>query len=286
LLLIVDVEDGRIKRVLHDQTTITRLGQGVHADRRFHPEALKRMRECLSEYRRIIDTHQCEKIVAVATSAARDVANGGELLAIGRELGIPIHIISGEREAQLTFKGALCDRASTDGLAVIDVGGGSTEIIHDGGVIRGTSVDVGSVRLMELFVHSDPITVGVMENLRRFAESAFQNAPVPKGPFREVIAVAGTPTTLAGLDQECEFSEERIHGYRMSLTTIERWIGRLAGLTLTEREQLKGMQPKRADVIVAGALILAAAVRVLGQESVTVSTRGVRYGVALAWQEF
>jgi exopolyphosphatase/guanosine-5'-triphosphate,3'-diphosphate pyrophosphatase len=245
------------------------------------------MRACLRAYRQTIDQNACDQVIAVATSAARDVSNGAELIQIGRDLAIPIHIIDGKREAELTFRGAIDNHSASEGVAVIDVGGGSTEIIHRaGGKIHGTSVDVGSVRLTELFVKSDPIATAELAQLREYAEAAFKNAPVPKGQFREVVAVAGTPTTLAGLDQECDFSEERIHGYKMPLEKIENWIERLARLTLSERAELKGMQPKRADVIVAGASILAAAVRCLKQSDVTVSTRGVRYGVALAWQEF
>ncbi len=287
LLLIAEIEGGRLTRQLHDETTITRLGQGVHAQRRFHPEALKRMRDCLAHYRAAIDRFNCEKVIAVATSAARDVANGEELLNLGREFKIPIHIISGGREAQLTFQGAVCDRPASDGVAVIDVGGGSTEVIQStGGKIQGTSVDVGSVRLSEMFVKSDPIVPAELSQLRQYAKTAFQKAGVVPGPYKEIVAVAGTPTTLAGLDQEIDFCVERIHGYKMNIDTVESWILRLAGMPLVQREALKGMQPKRADVIVAGSAILSAAIRSLNQTQFTVSTRGVRYGVALAWQEF
>lgn len=287
LLLIADVEDGQLRQVLHDETTITRLGQGVHADRRFHPDALERMRQCLTKYQNTIREFKCDRVVAVATSAARDVANGQDLIQIGRERQIPIHIISGAQEAQLTFRGAVCDRPSTEGLAVIDVGGGSTEVITNSlGTVQGTSVDVGSVRLTELFVKSDPIRPQEQTQVRDYAAAAFARAPIPQGPFREVVAVAGTPTTLAALDQAIDFKEELIHNYKLSLQKIDTWIERLAKMSLNEREKLKGMQPKRADVIVPGSVILGAAIRALQQTEVTVSTRGVRYGVALAWQDF
>lgn len=287
LLMIAEVERGAIVRELHDETTITRLGQGVHATRRFHPEALLRMRDCLQSYQKTIALHKCDKVIAVATSAARDVANGQELLQIGRALGIPIHIISGTREAELTFRGALCDRENADGIAVVDVGGGSTEIICKmGNKICGTSVDVGSVRLSEMFVASDPIAATELSQLRRYATEAFERASIAHIPIAEVVAVAGTPTTLAGLAQKIDFDVKRIHGYQLSLEQIESWISELSALPLSARAALQGMQPKRADVIVAGATILGAAVRELRQTRVTVSTRGVRYGVALAWQEF
>lgn len=287
LLLVAEVDGGVLRKVLHDETTITRMGQGVHANRRLHPEALVRLDECFGRYESIIRKFNCEKVMAVATSAARDVSNGDELIKLGRIHGIPIHIISGQREAELTFKGAVCDRAETDGLAVIDVGGGSTEIIsQENGVAKGTSVDVGSVRLTELFVKHDPVTSDEMRGVRTYAEEAFGRAPLPQTKFREVVAVAGTPTTLAAVDQRTDFREELVHGYKMSLAQIEGWIEKLCTMTVAERQALRGMQPKRADVIVTGSMILAEAIRALKQQNVTVSTRGVRYGVALEWETF
>src|SRR5262249_40399769 len=125
LLLIAEMDGDRLVQVLHDETNVTKMGQGVHANRRFHPEAIARLDACLGAYAKTIREMKCDKIVAVATSAARDVSNGHELLDLGKKHGIPIHIISGDKEAQLTFRGALCDRTSTEGIAVVDVGGGS-----------------------------------------------------------------------------------------------------------------------------------------------------------------
>jgi exopolyphosphatase/guanosine-5'-triphosphate,3'-diphosphate pyrophosphatase len=287
LLLIAEVNGGKIGRVLHDETTVTRMGQGVHADRRFHPEALARVEESLASYRQTIDQFHVERVVAVATSAARDVANAGDLLAIGNRHKIPIQIISGRDEAQLTFQGALSERANREHLAVVDVGGGSTEIIaQNAGIVKGFSVDVGSVRLTELFVRQDPIATQELSELQAYARQAFAAAPLPDHPIRELIAVAGTPTTLAALDQSIDFSEEQINGYTMSLTQIDRWTDRLAQLDVRARSALRGMQPKRADVIVSGATILSCAIRAVQKQEVTVSTRGVRFGVALAWERF
>lgn len=287
LLLIAEIEGGQVARVLYDETRVTKMGQGVHASRRLHPEALARLDECLGDYQNIIKQNHCERIVAVATSAARDVSNGELLLDLGRRHGIPIHVIPGAREAQLTFRGALCDRASAKGIAVIDVGGGSTEVISEvWGEPKGTSVDVGSVRLTELFVTGHPTAFAERAALRDYSAQAFAQAALPKGPFREVVAVAGTPTTLAALDQHRDFKEELVHGYKLPLKTIEYWADRLATMSVEEREKLPGMQPKRADVIVTGAEILANAIRALGKSEVTVSTRGVRYGAALAWRDF
>ncbi len=287
LLLIAEVEGGVLKKVLHDETRITKMGQGVHANRTLHPDALARLDACFADYAKTIKKFGCEKIVAVATSAARDVKNGEELLRLGQKYGIPIHIISGDQEARLTFRGALCDRESTAGIAVIDVGGGSTEVISDfGGKPSGVSVDVGSVRLTELFVSRHPVPEDELAKVLDYARSAFGKASLPDEKFTEVVAVAGTPTTLAAVEQEQDFSEESVHGYKLELFVIESWISKMKTMTVEAREQLPGMQPKRADVIVTGSIILAEAMRALGQTKATVSTRGVRYGVALAWQDF
>jgi exopolyphosphatase/guanosine-5'-triphosphate,3'-diphosphate pyrophosphatase len=294
LLLIADVSDSgapKIERVVFDDCVITKLGQGVHANRRFHPDALERMRRCLDGYQKEIQKAGCQKVIAVATSAARDVANGDELIRIGQERGIPIHIISGDREAQLTFRGALFDEPDTSGMAVIDVGGGSTEIIlHESSGIHGRSVDVGSVRLTELLVKSDPITKADLQRVRDYVSEeftkAFVNAPIARGQVRGVAAVAGTPTTLVTLSQGCEYSEARVQGFRLSASDIEGWVERMSHLTVNERRNLPGMDLGREDVIVTGAMILLTALRHLGMDELKVSTRGVRYGVALAWREF
>lgn len=287
LLLIADVKDGRIGRVIRDESVVTKMGQGVNTARAFHPDALRRMRETLTEYRRLIDENRCDKIVAVATSAARDVKNADELFKIGRDLEIPIHIITGDQEARITFKGAVCDRADHKGLAVIDVGGGSTEIIRsEGGRLIGRSVDVGSVRLTEMFIRSQPIPRDQLNAIRAHVENQFEKAAPDAAGLREVLAVAGTPTTLAAVDQRRDFSDDLVNGYTLSREKIEAWVEKMADMTVEAREKLPGMQPKRADVIVTGSLILLGAMKALGQNQVTVSTRGVRYGVALEWQNF
>jgi exopolyphosphatase/guanosine-5'-triphosphate,3'-diphosphate pyrophosphatase len=287
LLLIVEVAGQTVQRVLHDETTITRLGQGVHHDRKLHSEALARMDACLSRYQKTILEHKCEKVIAVATSAARDVRNGDKLIDLGKKYGIPIHIISGAREAELTYNGALSDRSDRDGLAVVDVGGGSTEIItsHDKQV-QSCSINIGSVRLTELCVHSDPLSLAEQKQLYDYVAKEIVAHRLPVTPIREVVAVAGTPTTLAALTLGRPFAEEWVHGFKLSAQKLGEWVERLARMPLPERAQLPGMQAGRADVIVVGAMILAGVMQALNKQEMTVSTRGVRYGVALAWEEF
>jgi exopolyphosphatase / guanosine-5'-triphosphate,3'-diphosphate pyrophosphatase len=289
LMLIAEVRDQKIVKIYRDELHVTRMGQGVHASGKLHPEALARMDECLGAYAEIIKSEKPDRVLAMATSAARDVSNAEELFKIGKKHGIPIEIIPGHREAEITFSGATFEREKTNNLRVIDVGGGSTEVIGSSpeGKIKGVSVNVGSVRLTEMFVTRFPTPKNEVEGILHYADQKFNEA---KGELpsdgsneasTEVIAVAGTPTTLAAVLQQRKFSEEAVNGFKISLATMEQWLFKLADLDLEDRMKLTGMDPKRADVIVAGTGILITALKYLGASELTVSTHGVRYGVAL-----
>jgi exopolyphosphatase/guanosine-5'-triphosphate,3'-diphosphate pyrophosphatase len=284
LLLVAEVENGRIARVISDATTVTKLGQGVHQAKSFHPDALERVKLALERYRTVIDQAKVDKIKAVATSAARDVTNQAALEKICVDLDIPLEIISGDREARMTFEGAISDEVESDNLAVIDVGGGSTELIlnHTNELLE-VSVNVGSVRLTDLFVTGHPIATTDLKNATSYATDKFkQGVKVLKGlKAGRVIGVAGTPTTLAALEWNEPFSETKVHRFKLTASMVDKWIEILAPLTLKEREQFRGLQPQRADVIVMGSVCLREAMRALQCSELTVSIRGLRYGLAL-----
>lgn len=288
LLLIAEVVDGKIMKVIRDELRVTRMGQGVHQNKAFHPEALERVRSCFKEYAQFIKQEKVEHVVAMATSAARDVTNAEELFKIGNDVGIPIEIIPGSQEADITFRGSTFEEENLKGLAVIDVGGGSTEIIGESpdGKIEGVSVNLGSVRLTEIFVKEHPIAPAAMAEMQKYIDAQIEEAiaQFPKS-VREVLAVAGTPTTLAAVIQEKPYSHDVVHGFRISLAQLEYWRNRLAKLTVDERRALSGMDQKRADVIVAGISILASVTKALGANCLRVSDRGVRFGVALVAEE-
>lgn len=285
LLLICEIEDGLIKKVLVDETEVVRLGQGVDVNKRFHPEAMLRAQECLSKYSNILKDAQPDKVLAVATSAARDAQNKDEFLKLVESFGIPLKIIEGQEEARLTYEGSVFDQNKNKSYAVIDVGGGSTEIIgrseHE---IRGWSVDVGSVRLTERLLPDHPLKSGDLKRVRALARQEFEKVrdKLPDGKNLEVIAVAGTPVALAQIELGIEFDEEQLHGFELDLKTISKWIEALAELSVEDRLKIKGMPAKRADVLVAGSSILEAALIALEKSKLKVSTKGVRYGVALS----
>lgn len=289
LMLIAEVEGHKIKKVYGDFLRTTRLGQGVHQNRSFHPEALVRAEACLKEFRQIMDQHGVDQIIAVSTSAARDVSNREELLAMGQRYSIPIAVIPGPVEAELTFCGATFDRPLSTGLTVVDIGGGSTEVIkrHANALIAGHSFNLGSVRLLEMFVSKHPVPQAEQDRMTAYINSVFSTASPELfvGEIPELIAVAGTPTTLAALDLGQEYKEELIHGYWLSRAKISEWSSRLMSLSLEERAALPGLDRQRSDIIVCGVAILLATVVKLNVPGVTVSTRGVRFGAALQWEK-
>lgn len=292
LMLVAEVQNGRIVKVLRDESTVTKMGQGVHANRELHPEALQRIDECLNDFDQKLksipgisdkDVYK----VGVATSAARDVKNPDALYDLAKKYNIDLHVIEGKKEAELTFMGSAQDFLENNKTcAVIDVGGGSTEIIVGNEQnFSGHSYDVGSVRLSELFITKHPIPEKEIINCQNYARGIFSEKK-PEQKIDLVIGVAGTPTTLAALQSGQAFSEETVHKARLNVELLNQWIKKLAAMTLDERERLPGMQPKRGEVIVVGATILKEALQSLGQQELIVSTRGVRYGVAARYEQF
>ena len=288
LLLVCEVKNHQVVRVFADESRVTRLGQEVEAHRRLHPEALERAEKCFSDYQKIIDQHQCDKVIAVATSAARDAKNFEEFVRIGEKYSIPIHIISGQLEAKLTFLGATSHLPSSEGVAVIDVGGGSTEIITETltGQWEGQSLDIGSVRITEKFGLTHPLSKVTYQRITEFVRQVLKTneQALPKKVLR-VVAVAATPTTLSCLLQNKTFSEAEIEGYKISIEQIDQIRDQLSAMTLSEIKGLKGMDPQRADVIFAGSTILSESIKFLNRAELQVSVRGVRYGLAMCWQE-
>lgn len=277
--------DGSVKTVVHDEAQVVRLGQGVAKTKKLHPEALQRAEHTFREYSRAIVQLNAERTLACATSAARDVSNGQELIDLAAKYKIPVKIISGEKEAELTFQGTIDDNLQGS-IAIIDVGGGSTEFIYGdaNGIKHRTSIDIGAVRLTEKFITQHPVPKDELEKVHAHIESELaklkETFSIPSGT--RVIAVAGTPTTLAAMDQGFAFDSKRVQGHPLSNERLAYWVERLADMGVQERRALVGMEAKRADVIVAGALILLMSSEALGATQLEVSVKGLRYGVAKA----
>ena len=286
-LLVAQVE-GNALTELERRTTVTRLGEGVEATGRLSDAAIARVSEALAGYRAALDALGAERVVAVATSAMRDAANGPQFRdEIERRFGLDARTISGDEEARLTFLGATAGRDAGAATLVIDIGGGSTEFVvgHPGGDPEfHISTRMGSVRHTERHLHGDPPTDAELAALAQDAR-AIVEADVLADLRTGVdagIAVAGTATSLAAIDQELDpYDPERVHGYRLGVASCERLLARLADLTVAQRREVPGLHPDRAPTIVAGAGILFESMRACGLDEIEVSEHDILHGAAL-----
>lgn len=286
LLLIAEVRGG-VPEALVERATITRLGQGVDRTRALAPEAIDRTLACLRDYAGEIARLAPSEIFVVGTSAMRDAEGGASFRERAHEiLGVTPRVASGDEEAELTFLGSLSGLDERGEVLVFDVGGGSTEIII-GDALSGSSsasprekisLDMGSVRLTERHVRADPPTAAELDRVRDDVRS--QLARVPFRPSGAVVGVAGTVTTIAAFVKDIvPYDGARVHGAELTLAELEGATAELARLSLDERRRLPAIDPKRADVILAGAVLTAEVLRFCAADRMVVSDRGVRWGL-------
>jgi len=275
-LLIADVNAERVEEISR-RTTITRLGEGVDGRRRLLPLPIARVRNVLADYRRELESLGAERTLAAATSAVRDAENGEAFLGeIEWSYGFTTRLLTGEEEAELTLRGV--GEVGHDAL-VVDIGGGSTELIGAGTRI---STELGSVRLTERFLPSDPPTEDELDALGAATRSVLAEQVPETLTARRAIGVAGTITSLAALDLGLvEYDRDRVHGHRLGDAAVKAQLERLAALPLTERRRVPGLEPERAPVIVAGAVVLREVLRHFGLASIEASERDILYGIAL-----
>jgi exopolyphosphatase/guanosine-5'-triphosphate,3'-diphosphate pyrophosphatase len=286
-LLVAEVADGEVHE-LDRQSTVTRLGAGVDAEGRLSDDAMERVFQVVEGYRDSYGRLGADRVVGIATSAVREAENGDEFR---RELesrfGIRARAVPGEEEAALTFRGATAGRP-TDALSlVVDIGGGSTELVlgqpgqepafH-------ASTRLGVVRQTERHLRNDPPGAAELDALSREAREVI-DAEVPADARKQVslgIAVAGTATSLAAMDQELEpYDPQRVQGYPLRLDACEGHLATLAGMPLEDRREVPGLHPDRAPTIVAGTAILIQAMRAFGLDAVEASEADLLHGAAL-----
>jgi exopolyphosphatase / guanosine-5'-triphosphate,3'-diphosphate pyrophosphatase len=279
-LLVADVAGGRVDEVVR-RLTITRMGEAVDARRLLLPTAIARVRNVLADYRREAETLGAERVLAVATSAARDASNGEAFLGeIEWSYGFTTRLLSGDEEAALTMRGIASSHVPEPGTLVVDIGGGSTELLLGGsdGVAFSTSLQVGCVRMTERFLHTDPPT---SEELDACADHV--RGMLPRLSPGSAIGVAGTVTTLATLDLGlASWDPDRTHGRPVARAFVEESFRRLAALPLNERERVPGLEPARAPMIVAGIAVLREVMDAYGLDVIEASERDILHGAALA----
>ena len=282
-LLVADVDGEQLEEISR-RLTITRLGEGVDGRRRLLPVPITRVRNCLTEYRRELEGLGAERTLAIATSAVRDAENGEAFLGeIEWSYGFKTQLLAGTEEAAMMIRGVTAGRPALDDVLVVDIGGGSTELVHAqaGEVAFSTSLDVGCVRLTERFLGSDPPSRPELA-----AAGAYVRSLLPEIEATSAIGVAGTITTLATLDLgDADYDPVRTHGHRLPLASVEAQLERLAAMTTEERVGVPGIEPGRAPVIVAGIVVLREVLTAYGLAEIEVSERDVLHGAAFAAAE-
>lgn len=289
-LLVADVEDGRIIDV-DKEYAITDLGVGVDATGRLSEAAIERVLACVDRYLEVLaryDTpeHPVRRLIAMATSASRDAANGPEFAARLAERGVTLAVIPGSREAQLTFLGASSDFPG-ENLLVVDIGGGSTEVVagrFGEDPIASHSFNIGCRRVTERFFRDDPPTAGQMDAARQWIRETmapyFDGLATAGFAIDRVVAVAGTATSVVSIREAMEvYDSSRVHKAVVAAGELAAIEERLAAEPLEERRVTVGLDPKRAGVIVAGFVILEEVLALAGADAYTASESDILHGM-------
>ncbi len=285
LMLIAEVESGYVKKVLGDYARIVRLGEKVDKTGCLQPEAKVRTMTCLSEYSKTIFMAGIspDDVICVATSQARDAENGSEFFAnVEAELGFGFRVVSGKDEARLSFMGSLLPNMEVSNYAVLDIGGGSTEFVTAN---AGRSIDLGSVRFTERYLKSDPVSdeefnICLNEIDNKLEELVDWRSSIQSN--MQMLAVAGTATTLASWHLKLkEFDAAEIEKAQLTSADLIRMVKELKRMTVKERCDQTGIDPKRADVLLAGAMIMWRTMEKLDFPVCRISSRGLRYGVLM-----
>ena len=286
LLLVADATSTSAVHVLQNRAEITRLGRGIGNDGRLGDEGIARTLDVLREYAAAAANHGAA-IRAIGTEALRRAPNAQDFLGPAASiLGTPLEVINGEREATLTYLAAVTSfpHIAKLPIVVIDIGGGSTEVVvsEAGHIQSRVSLPVGAVRLTERFVRHDPATAEETAAIDNDLQTHLQGLP-PRAtgnrPF-QLVGTAGTVTTLAAMSLGLtDYDPDRVHGHHLTRQALTAQLERIARAAQAERQTFAGLDPRRADVIFAGARILNAFVQHLGVDEVLVNDRGIRWGL-------
>lgn len=298
-LLVADVSGANVRAVLESGNQ-TRLGRGFYETRRLQTAAIKRTATAVAEFAATARQHEATSVRAFATSAARDASNSSDLIAaVEKACGLRLEIISGEQEAEWAFHGVRTNpKLAREPLLLLEVGGGSTQFIlgQHGEIHLRASFALGAVRLLETLPHSEPPTPAELEDCRAWIHHFLHELVCPqlspalrnevalhaKHHAVRLVGVGGTATVLARMQQGMDdYDRERIEAARLNRAQLRQWVERLWSLPLADRKRIPGLPPERADVILTGAAIYAAAMEVFGFDELRVSTRGLRFAAVM-----
>lgn len=276
-------EDGTIKTII-DKNDIARLGEGLRETGRISDEALERNAQSVAAFAAEAKANGADQIVSVGTMALRSAANSADFVARVKELcGVEVQVIPGEEEARLSYLAILSGMPVPDGdLIIFDTGGGSTEFIFGKGteLVKRFSVDLGAIRITEKFFGEDPVAEGSVEAAVAEIDKEFAAAGVEGKPVK-LVGMGGTVTSMGAVKHKMvKYDPNVIQGSTLSRADIDEQIAEYSKRTIEQRRELPGLQPKRADVILAGACILKDITARLGVDELTISDRGLRHGLA------
>lgn len=287
LMLIADIQRDGSLNVVRDEHFIGRLGKGVDEHGIILKETFHRVLDILSQLKNIADYHGIKRISVCGTSALRDAKNRQEFIDFMKEkLSLEIHVLSGKEEAELTYLGAVSEYlpgTDSGNYAVLDIGGGSTEIVIGSGVrvTSSNSIDIGSVRLTERILKNNPPNDIALENAAQIVRYQLQNI-LPLSQITNIIGVAGTLTTLAALDLQIpKFDRNLINRHVLTIEAINKIFQELRPLTLEQLRSYPQIHPSRADILLAGIIILREILMKVKLSKIMVSDRGLRYGILI-----
>ncbi|MGD0038066.1 MAG: Ppx/GppA phosphatase family protein [Bacteroidota bacterium] len=287
LMLVADVQRDGSLEVVRDEHFIGRLGKGVDEHGIILKETFHRILAILSQLKSFADSIGIEHLSVCGTSALRDAENRQEFIDFIKEkLSLEIQILSRKEEAELTYLGAISEyltHTDSENYAVLDIGGGSTEIVTGSGkkVTSSVSIDIGSVRLTERILKNNPPSDIALENAVQLVRNHLKNIN-PLSPTTKIIGVAGTLTTLAALDLRVpEFDRNLINRHVLTIEAIDRIFQELRSLTLDQLRNYPQIHPSRADILLAGIIILREILRKVNLSKITVSDRGLRFGIVI-----
>jgi len=279
-LLLCEVERKAVKEIFKTGK-LTRLGEGLFEKGLLSPVAVERTVKAIEEFLEKAKEFKPDKIIVVATEAVRRAKNPEDFLKKAEKLGVSVRVISDEEEGRLVYLANVIDE---NPLITVDLGGGSTEIVYGKGrkIEFVKSLKFGVVSLKERFLHHDPPSESELKELETYLEKELSELARRVSEEFEVVAVGGTITSVVAMEKEMEiYKPEEVHGSKVCLETIEKWYKKLTSMNSEERKRIKGLEEKRVDVIVPGLAFFKVFLEVFRKNCLTVSEKGLLFGLAL-----
>lgn len=285
-LIIAEIENNKIQKIIHEERVITRLAEGLIETGKLKEENIEKSIRILSSFRKTIEQFGVKKYKFIATSAVREAENAPLFLSKLQRKGINVNVIEGKYEGILTFKGVnSAIDISSKNVLIFDIGGGSTELIFSekGKVKTVESTELGVVKLSNLYNFDGIVGISTIKTIEKYVEEILGKFYFSEKIVQEAVATAGTATTVAAIDMGLSnYDYQKVNGYTIDISRIKRILDKLAGLSLKERESVTGLEKGREDLIIGGLIIMLSILNITGLKKVTISDFGVREGIAIA----